>query len=56
MFSTKKIRKGYVSLEVLIILSIALSISSLALLRTFRSCSLTNLEEQATLNEMSEFQ
>lgn len=56
MSSIKKVRKGYVSLEILIILSIALSISSLALLRTSRSFELTNLEEQATLNEMSEFQ
>ncbi|MBK1811008.1 hypothetical protein JHL18_10250 [Clostridium sp. YIM B02505] len=55
MFSTKKVKKGYVSLEILIILSIALSISSLALLRTSRSYDLTNLEEQSTLNEMSEF-
>lgn len=56
MFSSKKVRKGYVSLEILIILSVALSISSMALLRTSRSCDLTNLEEQAIINEMSEFQ
>jgi hypothetical protein len=56
MCSIKKVRKGYVSLEILIILSIALSISSLALVRTSRNFELTNLEEQATLNEMSEFQ
>ncbi|GFZ30479.1 hypothetical protein CSC2_10050 [Clostridium zeae] len=55
MFSSKKIRKGYVSLEILIILSIALSISTMALLRTSRSYDLTNLEEQAILNEMSAF-
>lgn len=54
MFTFKKLKRGYASLEILIILSLALSLSAMAIASTERIYNIDKLEEQEIINEMSE--